>query len=127
MFNELVCQYSPFGEGYASQESSQGTHTGAELKLEVEKFLHMLEQVFEVKIGDKFYVVTSDGEPISNQENSSYEQIMNGEASIYFTLRDRNGFFWCLSSEITEEGLICLNFTNYYNQYADNIVDITVE
>lgn len=127
VLEEMTCFYIPCRDDYQVGENITSTYTGSELKGEIEEFLYMIEQVFQVSIEHSFCIVSIEGEMLSKETISSYDEIMLGKARLEFSLRDRNGFYWSLTSETTEEGLLFLSFTNYYNQYADNITDITVK
>ena len=90
----------------------------------------MLEKVYSVTIDDNYFVISSaDGTLLPNTDDATYNKIISKEAFIDFSLRDERGFYWNLRSTSTEEGLIYLKFTNYYDsiQYAENIAHVTVE
>lgn len=125
----MSCYYIPFSEEYKDNESPSFTHSGAELKSEIDVFFKMIEKVFNVSIENNYFVIASDGNLLSNTEASSYDQIISNDAFLDFSLRDSNGDYWNLRSETTEEGLVFLRFTNYYSseQYAENIVHVTVQ
>lgn len=126
----MSCYYIPFSSEYNDVETPKFTHNGNELKGEVVKFFEMLEKVYSVVIDDNYLIIeASDGKLLSNVDDASFERIISNEAFIDFSLRDENGFYWNLRSEITEEGLVYLKFTNYYNsvQYAENITNVTVQ
>lgn len=125
----MSCYYIPFSEEYKDKESPSFTHTGAELKTEIDKFFKMIEEVFNISIGDNYFIIASDGNLLSNTDPSSYDKIISNIAFLDFSLRDSNGDYWNLRSETTDEGLVFLRFTNYYDseQYLENIAHVTVK
>lgn len=125
----MSCYYVPFSEEYKNIETPKFTHNGAELKTEVDKFFKMIEQVFDVSIGNNYFIIASDGKLLPNSDAASYDQIISNNAFLEFSLRNSNGDYWNLRSEATEEGLIFLSFTNYYDseRFAENIAHVTVK
>lgn len=125
----MSCYYIPFSEEYKDNESPSFTHSGVELKSEFDVFFEMIEKVFNVSVENNYFVIASDGNLLSNSDASSYDQIISNNAFLDFSLRDVNGDYWNLRSETTDEGLVFLRFTNYYDseQYAENIVHVTVQ
>lgn len=126
----MSCYYIPFSFEYEASETPEFTHNGKELREEVNKFFDMLEKVYSVTIDDNYFVISSaDGTLLPNTDDATYNKIISKEAFIDFSLRDERGFYWNLRSTSTEEGLIYLKFTNYYDsiQYAENIAHVTVE
>lgn len=125
----MSCYYIPFSEEYKDNDSPSFTHSGAELKSEIVVFFKMIEKVFNVSIENNYFIIASDGNLLSNADASSYDQIISNNAFLDFSLRDINGNYWNLRSETTDEGLVFLRFTNYYDseQYVENIVHVTVQ
>lgn len=125
----MSCYYVPFSEEYKDVELPSFTHSGAELKAEIDIFFGMIEKVFNVSIGENYFIVDSNGNLLSNSDAASYDKIISNDAFLDFSLRDTGDYYWNLRSLTTEEGLIYLRFTNYFDssQYAENIAHVTVQ
>ena len=122
-FEKLVAVIPPFLDEY--QEDIR--HTGAELKEKTQSVILLLEKITGAEIGDAFYVI-SDGELLDNQQDASYESVLAGEATVYLSIRYKDGTYWALYSTFYENH-VRFELTRYYDPvvYSDSIVNVEVK
>lgn len=126
---QVEVYYIPFSSEYRDIESPKFTHSGDDLKGEIEKFFKMIEYAFNVNVNGQYFIISNEGELLDNNSNAAYDSLISGNAVIDFTLRDSNGYYWILSSGLSEEGLVYFNFTNYFDLYiySENIAHVAAE
>lgn len=110
---EFSCYIVPFQEDYLNEETAVAKeHTGAELKSETEKIFKLLEDMFDIKIGNKYDIFT-EADKLSN-DDEGYKAIWDNKATLTLSIRDWDQGFWNLSS-MNADGVVYYELLHLYH------------
>ena len=110
---EFSCYIVPFKEDYIDEEIAVAKeHTGAELKAETEKIFKLLEDLFDIKIGNKYDIFT-ETDRLSN-DDVGYKAILDNKATLNLSIRDWDEGFWNLSS-MSADGVVYFELLHLYH------------
>ena len=71
--------------------------------------------MFEYNIVPTLYLSNTDGTFVKVEDDSAFQRIAEGGASLTFSIRDKEGYFWKLSVSATGE-LISANIRKYFDK-----------
>ena len=110
---EISCYIVPFQSDYINENIAVAkSHTADELKAETEKIFKLLEDVFDIKIGNKYDIFT-ETDRLSNDE-AGYKAILDNKAMLNLSIRDWNEGFWNLSS-MSADGEVYFELVHLYH------------
>lgn len=113
VIQESSCYIVPFQEDYVDEETAVvKEHTGEELKAETEKIFKLLEEMFDIEIGNK-YDIFAESEKLSNDE-SGFKAILDNKANLTLSIRDWDQGFWNLSS-MNADGVVYYELLHLYH------------
>ena len=110
---EFSCYIVPFQEDYADEETAVAKeHTGAELKAETDKIFKLLEDLFDIEIGNKYDIFTETDKLA--KDDDGYKAILDNNATLTLSIRDWDKGFWNLSS-MSADGVVYYELLHLYH------------
>lgn len=73
--------------------------TSEELSIRVDAVMKWLSDNLKVNIGNNYYIISSDGKILETEDNSSYQEILDGTAYLELRILDVDDSVWVLNIE----------------------------
>ncbi len=104
--------------GYKENNSdSLVEYTASELNRSMHNVLEKLCEMNGTALEDRFFIFEQD-DVLDNGSNESYQKIINGTAHIEFSIKDANGYYWKINSEVMNDGAVFLMINKFYDTEA---------